>query len=99
MTDEFGQLTKTEELEVEAMGVDIGGWDTDNEQAGILSGLLTSLPDMLAAFYTDMGTRKDCITIIIQSEFGLRAFDNTSLGTDHGHCNCKLATGGGVNGG
>ncbi len=105
-TDEFGQLMlqvgqliKTEELGVEAICVDIGGWDTHNQQAGILSGLLTSLSDTLAAFYTDMGTRMDCITLITQSEFGRRAFDNASLGTDHGHGNCMLAMGGGVNGG
>ena len=79
--------------------MNIGGWDTDNEQVGILSGLLISLSDMLAAFYTDMATPMDCITLITQSDFGLRAFDNASLGIDHGHCSCKLAMGGGVNGG
>ncbi len=60
---------------------------------------MTSLSDTLAAFYTDMGTRMDCITLITQSEFGRRGYGNASLGTDHGHGNCMLAMGGGVNGG
>ena len=72
---------------------------THNQQAGILRGLLNGLSDTLAALYIDMGTRMECITLITQSEFGRRAFDNASLGTDHGHGNCMLAMGGDENGG
>lgn len=96
---QVGQLIRTEELGVEAICVDIGGWDTHNQQAGILSGLFTTPSDTLAAFYTDMGARMDCTTLITQSEFGRRAFDNASFGTDHSPGNCMLAMGGGVNGG
>jgi uncharacterized protein (DUF1501 family) len=94
-----GQLIKAEALGVEAICVDTGGWDHHNQQAPALNGLLADLSAALLAFYTDMGTRMANITVITQSEFGRRVYENASAGTDHGHGNAMLVLGGGVNGG
>ncbi len=96
---QVGQLIKTPALGLEAVCVDIGGWDTHNQEATLLPGLLADFADSLAAFYTDMGSRMDRITVITMSEFGRRVYENAAGGTDHGHGNCLLAIGGGVNGG
>ena len=39
------------------------------------------------------------VTIVTMSEFGRRAQENASGGTDHGHGNCMFVLGGGINGG
>jgi uncharacterized protein (DUF1501 family) len=39
------------------------------------------------------------VTVIAMTEFGRRAYENTSLGTDHGRASCMFVLGGGVNGG
>ena len=79
--------------------VDIGGWDTHNQQAATLNALLTDLGDSLAALYTDLGSRTARLCVVSMSEFGRRVAENGSAGTDHGHGNCMLLLGGGVNGG
>jgi len=65
------------------------------------------LSDSLGAFYTDMGTEMDNITILVVSEFGRTAHENDSKandgtptpGTDHGHAYCSFVIGGNINGG
>jgi len=65
----------------------------------VLPGLLDELARTLDAFATDMGPSMQNITIVAMSEFGRRAFENASGGTDHGHGNMMLVMGGGLNGG
>ncbi len=56
---------------------------TQNEQHGRL---LTYTSDAIAGFMKDMERigRADDVTLMVFSEFGRRAPENTSLGTDHG---------------
>lgn len=65
--------------------------------------LLDYLARALVAFFDDLensaGDYADRTTVIIQSEFGRRAFQNNSLGTDHGNGNILIAIGRQVNGG
>jgi len=93
------QLIKAEELAVQAICVDSGGWDHHNQELPAIEASLTDLSSALAAFYTDMGQRMQYVSLVTQSEFGRRVYENASAGTDHGHGNCMLAMGGGVNGG
>ena len=93
-----GQLIKTQALGVEVICVDIGGWDTHDQQPQRLTALCDDFAHSLAAFYTDMGARMANITVVTMSEFGRRVYENASLGTDHGHGNIMLLLGGGVNG-
>jgi len=98
---QVGQIIKAD-LGLEVACVDIGGWDTHNAQGtttGQLPGLLTDLATSLHAFYTDMGSRMDSITVVTMSEFGRRLKENASGGTDHGSGSSMFVLGGGVNGG
>lgn len=98
---EIGQLIKADSLGLEIICADIGGWDHHNQENLVLPPLLTDLANSLSAFYTDMGSRMGDIVVVTMSEFGRRAYENASAGTDHGHGNCMLTLGGGgkVNGG
>lgn len=106
--DEFGlglkqvaQLIKAD-VGLEVACVDLGGWDT-HENQGTLTGefntLLTTLSNGLAAFYHDLRDYMAGVTVVTMSEFGRRAHENGSQGTDHGHGNVMFLMGGGVNGG
>jgi uncharacterized protein (DUF1501 family) len=75
------------------------GWDTHQDEAGRLPGLLTVLGGALAAFQRDMGDRMQDIVVLTMSEFGRTARENGNRGTDHGHANFMFALGGGVKGG
>lgn len=79
--------------------VDLGGWDTHNNQAAELAPLLDELARGLAAFATDLGSQMAQVTVVTMSEFGRRVKENASGGTDHGHGNAMLLLGGSVNGG
>lgn len=97
----LGQLIKSD-LGVEVAAVDLGGWDTHQQQGageGQMARLLEEFAQGLAAFYTDMRDRMKNITLVTMSEFGRRAQENSSHGTDHGHGNVMFVMGGNVNGG
>ncbi len=84
----------------EFVSVDIGGWDTHVNQNGALRNNLATLANGLVAFMQDLGpTAMQRVTVVCMSEFGRRAGENGSFGTDHGHGNAMLLLGGGVNGG
>lgn len=95
---QVGQLIKAESLGLRAVCVDIGGWDTHDRQNQELPSRIADLAAGLAAFHTDLGGLMDRVVVVTLSEFGRRAGENASGGTDHGHGNCMLAMGGGVNG-
>ncbi len=69
-----------------------------NEQHGRL---LSYASDAIAGFMKDMERigRADDVTVMVFSEFGRRAAENTSLGTDHGTANHMYVIGKPVKGG
>jgi len=88
--------------------IDLGGWDTHENQGdgsgGYLSGLLAELAGGLGAFYMDLSgagasNYTSRLTLTVQSEFGRRLRENASHGTDHGHGSVMMVMGGNVNGG
>ncbi|MEM6283339.1 MAG: DUF1501 domain-containing protein [Chloroflexota bacterium] len=97
----IAQIAKAD-VGLEVATVDIGGWDT-HEQQGTFGGefeiLLRDLTSGLNAFYRDMGNDMRRVTVITMSEFGRTVDENASAGTDHGHGNFMMLMGGGVNGG
>lgn len=98
---QVAQIAKAE-IGLEVACVDIGGWDTHNQQGqleGELPTLLNEFSSGLASLYNDLGDRAKSVTIVTMSEFGRRVKENGSEGTDHGHGNCMFILGGGVNGG
>lgn len=95
---EVAQLIKAG-IGLEVACVDIGGWDHHNQLNAALTPLLQQFADALAAFNIDLGARMANITVLSMSEFGRRAYENGSAGTDHGIGGVMFAFGGGVNGG
>lgn len=87
------------DIGIETASVDIEGWDTHDSQEPALNALAQDYAQSLAAFYTDMGNAMSNISIITITEFGRRATENGSAGTDHGTGNVAFIMGGGVNGG
>jgi len=90
------------EVGLEVAALDRGGWDTHFAQGGsqgLMAGLLAELARGLAAFQADFGSKAAGVTLLTMSEFGRRAYENGSLGTDHGHGSWVFVIGGGVQGG
>ena len=98
---QIAQLMKAN-LGVEAAFSDIGGWDTHQNQGaatGQLANRLTEFSNAIAAFWMDMGTDAENVTLVTMSEFGRTARQNGTGGTDHGHANVMFVLGGQVKGG
>jgi uncharacterized protein (DUF1501 family) len=108
-TGNFGYALKTTaalikaEVGVEAVAIDLGGWDTHNAQgttSGTMHTLMTTLSQAIGAFYADMWSRPTPgVTLVAMSEFGRRLKENGSQGTDHGYGNVMIALGECVRGG
>ena len=84
--------------------VQTSGYDTHAGQGaagGSYGGLMGTLGDGLAAFYTDIRNRglANDTTVIVFSEFGRRISENGSGGTDHGAAGLMFVLGGAVRGG
>lgn len=84
---------------LEAVSLDLEGWDSHFTQSTIVNPLMTSLGAGLFAFYTDLGNLLERTTIVVMTEFGRRVQQNSSFGTDHGAGSVMFAIGGGVKGG
>ena len=88
---------------VEAIHIDLGGWDTHTFAGpidGHLAQVMGDLAATLAAFHADIfsGTVTN-VTVVAVSEFGRNARENASKGTDHGHGNAMFVMGGHIAGG
>lgn len=87
---------------VEAVQIDLGGWDTHSSQGPLTGGMATlmaTLANGVGAFFKDVYTSLQDVTVVVMSEFGRRVAENGSLGTDHGHGNCMFVMGPKINGG
>lgn len=76
-------------------------FDTHVVQNDLHGRLLTYTSDALSGFMQDMERigRADDVTVLVFSEFGRRAPENTSLGTDHGAASVMFVAGKKVKGG
>jgi uncharacterized protein (DUF1501 family) len=85
---------------LEVAELDLGGWDTHNNQGtgagGAFANLAGELGDALAAFATDLGDRLNDVVVASLSDFGRTAAENGTQGTDHGWANAMLLLGGPV---
>lgn len=89
-------------LGLEVACLDRGGWDTHFGQGrseGLLTGLLDDLARSLAAFAADIRAFRERVTVVVQTEFGRRAYENVTLGTDHGRGSVMMLLGPTVAGG
>jgi uncharacterized protein (DUF1501 family) len=81
--------------------VTLDGFDTHAGQAGPHANLLRDVSDSITAFYRDMAARghQDRLLVMTFSEFGRRARENGSRGTDHGSGAPMILVGGKVKAG
>ena len=63
-----------------------------------MASLLANLAQGLAAFHADLSDYANRLTVVALTEFGRRARENGSLGTDHGHGGLMLLMGGNLAG-
>ena len=103
----FGQQVKTAmqvvaaSPGVAALRVGLGSFDTHQGQLNTQQTLLKQLGEGLAAIKTasvELGRWQDTL-IVTYCEFGRRAKENQSAGTDHGTANTQFVMGGAVKGG
>lgn len=93
-----GQLIKST-LPVEVVCLDSDDWDHHERLPEFINASLDDLAKSLIAFYKDMGSGMQRITVLVHSEFGRRIKQNLSQGTDHGTAGLAYLIGGGVDGG
>jgi|SRR5581483_449095 len=78
-----------------------GGFDTHANQAATHQRLLDDLATGVSSFFTTLGQRghAERVLLLTTSEFGRRAAENGSGGTDHGHGGVQFLAGPGARGG
>jgi uncharacterized protein (DUF1501 family) len=88
---------------VEVLTVDQGDWDMHSNLGTLAWGQMIqnagALATAIAAFFDDLGTQSEKVTLVALSEFGRRVAENDNYGLDHGYGNVMLVAGKGVNGG
>jgi uncharacterized protein (DUF1501 family) len=92
------QLIKAQ-VGLEAVSLDLEGWDSHFTQSTIMNPLMVQLATGLTAFYADLGPAIERTTVMVMTEFGRRVQENSSFGTDHGMGSVMLLMGGGIRGG
>jgi uncharacterized protein (DUF1501 family) len=92
-------------LGLEVATVDIGGWDTHDDQGGGGGASLQQAARFadfaggIRAFYNDLGPLMSNVVVLTCTEFGRTVYQNASGGTDHGKASVWFVLGGGVKGG
>ena len=89
----------TSEKGVDCAMLELGGWDTHNNQANRLDRQLTELDTGLENLKIMLGDTWKDTTIVVATEFGRTAKENGTGGTDHGTGSAIFIAGGSVNGG
>jgi uncharacterized protein (DUF1501 family) len=85
---------------VEAATIDLGGWDTHNNQVNLIGNLFDQLARTLVAFRNDLGSaRMKNVSVVTMTEFGRRFQENGNVGTDHGYASAMFLMGGNTAGG
>ncbi|QEK52057.1 DUF1501 domain-containing protein [Pedobacter aquae] len=98
---QIAQLIKMN-VGLEVAFAESGGWDTHFNQGtdtGIFARNVNDLSDSIMAFWTDMGTLQDDVTVMTMTEFGRTVKQNGTGGTDHGRASCNFILGNDVKGG
>ena len=91
--------TIKEDLGLRVATVDFHGWDTHVAQADDFGPLVGNLSSALMAFWRDLGSWQQDVSVVVMSEFGRRLQSNTGGGTDHGRGNVMMVLGPQMRGG
>jgi uncharacterized protein (DUF1501 family) len=87
---------------LEAASAELGGWDfhfAEGSTNGSMARLLAEFAEGLSLFRRELGDDWPRVLVVAISEFGRRAAENGSGGTDHGQAGTIFVAGGGVRGG
>jgi len=98
---QIAQLIKAD-VGLEVAFTESGGWDTHVGQGagqGAFARRADDLAKSIAAFWTDLGARRDDVALLTMTEFGRTVRENGSGGTDHGHGSCLFVLGTRLDGG
>jgi uncharacterized protein (DUF1501 family) len=94
----IAQLIKMD-MGLEVATLDLGDWDTHENQPGRFKNNVQRLSDGLSAFWNDMSAYHDRMVVVTVTEFGRRLRSNKSNGTDHGRSSVMSVLGGKIAGG
>ena len=98
---QIAQLIKMD-VGLEVAFAESGGWDThfnQGSQNGVFSRNVADLTQSIMAFWIDMASYHEDLTIMTMTEFGRTVKQNGTGGTDHGRASCNFILGNNVNGG
>ncbi|TDW96219.1 DUF1501 domain-containing protein [Dinghuibacter silviterrae] len=98
---QIAQLIKMD-VGMEIAFTECGGWDTHYGQGttnGVFARSATDLSQAVMAFWTDLGTYQDEVTVMTMTEFGRTVHQNGTGGTDHGRGSCNFILGNDTAGG
>ncbi len=98
---QVAQLIKAD-VGLEIAFAESGGWDTHVQQGtaqGSFAQRSNDLARSIAAFWIDLGERRDDVVLMTMTEFGRTVRENGSGGTDHGHGSCLFVLGNEIDGG
>ncbi|OUS23229.1 hypothetical protein A9Q98_15885 [Thalassotalea sp. 42_200_T64] len=79
--------------------LEVGGWDTHNNQDLRLTRQLGDLDKGIAALKDELGDYWQNTLVMVATEFGRTAKENGTGGTDHGTGSAMFIAGGGIKGG
>lgn len=98
---QIAQLIKMD-IGLEIAFAESGGWDThfgQGTQNGTFARNAADLANGITAFWTDLETFRENVTVMTMTEFGRTVKQNGTGGTDHGRASCNFILGSQVNGG
>ncbi len=98
---QIAQLIKMD-VGLEVAFAESNGWDTHFNQGaenGVFARNVADLSNSITAFWTDIGTSQDDVTVMTMTEFGRTVKQNGTGGTDHGRGSCNFILGNNVKGG
>lgn len=91
------------DIGVKVVTLDYGGWDHHTDLGTLTQGefrvRVGEVANAVSAFFTDLGSAGNTVTLVTLSEFGRSVKQNGVAGTEHGHGNAMLVLGAGVRGG
>jgi uncharacterized protein (DUF1501 family) len=88
------------DLGTRCITVDRLGWDTHARQADTHRALLAELDEAIDGFFTTLSPAfRNRVAVLVVSEFGRRAAENSGAGTDHGAAGMAMVIGPNVRGG
>ncbi|TDE10543.1 DUF1501 domain-containing protein [Dyadobacter psychrotolerans] len=98
---QVAQLIKMD-VGLEVAFAESNGWDTHFNQGtenGVFARNVADLSNSITAFWNDLSSYQDDVTVMTMTEFGRTVRQNGTRGTDHGRASCNFILGNDIKGG